>query len=262
MRRTLLRVLLLVLPVAAFTTRATTLHTVATPSSAPCTLYARSTGGATSTTLLHPYLVQPAQYCVRFRAMCPAENYTVSCPGVRARTFVREEREARERTPQLWPVRIGQNGQYFVAGPANKSMLPIGLNIAWPTAPPATSALAFYTEIFDALSAAGGNFARVWLGPCLNSSFSFNELQILKTGARRGDGALVKAPWIDLDAAAALDSILDAAARAGVRVVLVLDSFNSLCPHAVSALCRYEASVWAPLLENRVRCASYFTSVR
>ena len=276
------RCVLVVLSVASWRTRATTLHTVATPSSAPCALHAPSMGGATSTTLLHPYRVQPAEYRVRFRARDGTQ--TLTCPGARARTFVREERDVRKEMPQLWPVRIGPHGQYFIAGPTNTTLLPVGLNIAWPTAPlggavparaglksPAPpSALAFYTDMFTALSAAGGNFARVWLGPCLNSSFSFNGLQILKTGERMtdsvqvdsgehrgGDGGLIDvAPWIDLNAAAVLDSVLDAAERAGVRVVLVLDSFNSLCPHSANTLCRYEASVWQPLLENPVSCAS------
>ena len=64
------------------------------------------------------------------------------------------------------------------------------------------------------------------------------------------DGAPGSAPRIDLAAAAVLDQLLDLAASHGIRILLALDSFNSLCPGSVSTNCHYESSVWAPLLER------------
>jgi len=140
-------------------------------------------------------------------------------------------------------VRVGPNGQHLVAG--NRTFLPLGFNIAWPTDNRSVAVLDFYGGYFAEMAAAGANFARVWLGPCLNASASFNRLQLLTT-----DGTPGSAPRVDLARAAVLDQLLDLAESHGIRLLLALDSFNSLCPGAVNAYCDYEASVWAPLLES------------
>ena len=62
------------------------------------------------------------------------------------------------------------------------------------------------------------------------------------------DGAPGSAPQIDLEAAAVLDHLLDLAASYGIRLLIALDSFNSLCPPSVSQYCLYEHSVWSALL--------------
>lgn len=224
------------------------LLTVAVRSSRePCTL-GGPTGSAATT--LHPYLSgrssntaqgqQPeGQHSVRFmRPDGPAGQYILACPGMADRTFGHADQGNRSA---LSPVSVGPNQQHLVAG--NRTWLPLGINIAWPTTSKKVSVLDYYEPYFEGMAAAGGNFARVWLGPCLNQTSSYNPLMLLKT-----DGAPGSAPQIDLEAAAVLDHLLDLAASYGIRLLIALDSFNSLCPPSVSQYCLYEHSVWSALL--------------
>jgi hypothetical protein len=150
---------------------------------------------------------------------------------------------------------VGPNHQHLVAN--NRTFLPLGFNIAWPTPNGSVGVLSFYEQYFEAMAAVGGNFARVWLGPCLNASWSFNRLTLLTTTSTAGS-----APQINLTAATVLDQLLDLAASYGIRLLLALDSFNSLCPASVNAECRYEGSVWAPLLggENGLGFLGFWTA--
>ena len=127
-------------------------------------------------------------------------------------------------------VGIGQNRQHFVDTATGHTMVLAGLNIAWPA--DAQGACAYYDGYFESVRAAGGNYARVWLGPAVVGSF--NPLALLRE----------QYTSVDQQAAGLVDCVVASAQRRGIRLLMALDSFNSLCPSYASSNCMWEKSVW------------------
>eukprot|EP01062_Namystynia_karyoxenos_P082468 TRINITY_DN9299_c0_g1_i1.p1 TRINITY_DN9299_c0_g1~~TRINITY_DN9299_c0_g1_i1.p1 ORF type:complete len:582 (+),score=152.78 TRINITY_DN9299_c0_g1_i1:87-1832(+) len=130
-------------------------------------------------------------------------------------------------------VGMAPNRRHFMDAADNSTFVPVGLNVAWPPGEKGNGSAveAFYDAWFARIEQAGGNYARLWLGPTLAPPW--NPLVVL----RRFDE-------IDLQAALVMDGVLAAAQRRGIKVLLTLDSFNTLCPDAVNSECRWAQSVW------------------
>eukprot|EP00756_Hemistasia_phaeocysticola_P004271 Hpha_TRINITY_DN12724_c0_g1::TRINITY_DN12724_c0_g1_i1::g.114417::m.114417 len=151
--------------------------------------------------------------------------HSVRVEGGAALEFVATPREG-----ALGFVRVGANKQHFVDNHTHLPFIPLGINIAWP--PNASVSDAYYETYFAFLNSTGANMARVWLGPSVLDCF--NALALLR---ERFD-------TIDAAAASRVDKVLEAAQKYGVRVLLTLESFNSLCPHWANSECKFDKSVW------------------
>ena len=133
-------------------------------------------------------------------------------------------------------VHVGPNGQHFVNSLDGSTFVPIGVNVAWPDNDVKTLAdvPAFYDRWFRELAAAGGNCARLWLGPGLTREWPM--LGLLKGGEPFGK--------INEAAAQTIDQVLESAGRHNIKLILVLESFNSLCPEWASGDCHWQESVY------------------
>ena len=98
-----------------------------------------------------------------------------------------------------------------------------GFNIAWPHPNPGlANVTGYYRRYFARMQAVGANYARVWLAP--NLAKPWNPLALLSSYDR-----------VDPAVAAVVDDLLALAQTYGVRLMLVLESFNALCPAAVAS---------------------------
>ena len=135
-------------------------------------------------------------------------------------------------------VQVGPNGQHFVNSLDGSTFVPIGVNVAWPDDDPSVETLAdvpaFYDRWFRELAASGGNCARLWLGPGLTRKWPM--LGLLKGGPPFGK--------INEFAAQIVDRVLESAAQHNIKLILVLESFNSLCPQWASGNCYWQESVY------------------
>jgi hypothetical protein len=114
--------------------------------------------------------------------------------------------------------------RYF--GAEGKTFFPIGMNLCWPSA----KGVAEYEDYFQKMQQNGMNFCRVWLGPfdcfTIETKDGFDE-----TGLKN------------------VDALLDLAAKYGIRVMLCIESFNSLRisqPYAMWETCPYNKKNGGP----------------
>jgi len=134
-------------------------------------------------------------------------------------------------------VRAGPSGRFFI-GSDGSPFIPLGLNIAWPVNE-YHEVVSYYESYFQRLAAKGGNFARIWLGPNIVNTPKYKPnswpmLALLRNGFDR----------IDAAKASLVDGVLEAAQKYNVRLLVVLESFNTLCPNFASGDCWWETSVY------------------
>jgi len=161
---------------------------------------------------------EPGRYTFRITARAGAERAESPVHGI----------IAGGRAPgALPPIRIGADGRSF-ATDAGEAFYPVGHNIHSPRAlidpdGPAFAGggLAVYEEAFDRMAAAGENLAEVWMSPWwLGLEWSRSWPGYHGLG------------WYHLEHAWLLDRVLDAAARRGIYVHLVVDNhgmYSSFC---------------------------------
>jgi endo-1,4-beta-mannosidase len=118
-------------------------------------------------------------------------------------------------------VKVGPNRQHFQLS-TGKDYVPVGENLAWVDAAGVQS----FKEYLRNISAAGGNYVRLWL------TDSWDDL-FLETGL--GNYSLANAHH--------LDDVLAAAEAHGVRVLLCIESFNLFCSKK-DAPCNWDQSVY------------------
>ena len=136
-------------------------------------------------------------------------------------------------SPSAGFITVGPNRRHLIDNSTGRAVFLVGLNIAWPKGNNRSAAAAYYESYFAKMQAVGANFARVWLGPNVVKSFSLNALQTHRYDV------------VDPDAAALVDKIVESAQQRGIRLMLVLDSFNSLCPAIFSkSTCWWDRSVY------------------
>jgi len=112
-------------------------------------------------------------------------------------------------------IRISPRHPRYFETADGRPFIPIGLNLCFPRfAPSAGEGLACYARWLDALSAHGGNFARLWLG------HSFFDIEPLRAGRFAEEPAR------------RLDAVLGMARERGVRVKITLEHFRTIAPRA------------------------------
>ncbi|MBN8217444.1 MAG: DUF5060 domain-containing protein [Spirochaetes bacterium] len=131
-------------------------------------------------------------------------------------------------------VRLSKANPNYFAFDDGSTCFPVGENVCW------GQSLADYDEWFDKLAAAGGNFARIWVGP-----FDLFTLERIPTGSRDAAGLV----GYDLLNAWRMDYVLDLAARKGITILFCIDSFNSFASKSAHGLwdrCPYNAEHGGP----------------
>ncbi|MBI2299160.1 MAG: DUF5060 domain-containing protein [Armatimonadetes bacterium] len=115
-------------------------------------------------------------------------------------------------------VRISRDDPRYFALDDGRGWFAIGANVCWPRA----GGTYDYDDWFAGYAAAGGNYARLWIGP-------FDVLTLEKTAQpNRDDTGLGR---YDLADAWRLDYVTELAERLGIRLMFCIDSFNSLRSH-------------------------------
>jgi hypothetical protein len=143
------------------------------------------------------------------------------------------EADGRERPGALPPIQIAADGRSF-AKAGGEPFYPIGHNLHSPgplfdrASPPlAQGGLSTYEEVFERMAAAGENLAEIWMSPWW-LALEWNRSWPGYHGLGR----------YDLEHAWLLDRLLEAAARRGIYVNLVLDNhgmYSSFCDAEWSA---------------------------
>jgi hypothetical protein len=180
-----------------------------------------------------PFLVLGGEYAMRFTPQEPGiHTLTIlSSPAVTRSFSVSTNPD--DSQPTMGFLRIGPNHQHFIDSSSNSTVLLRGFNIAWPNPNPGLANVTkYYTQYFKQMQAVGANYARVWLAP--NLMHAWNPLALLS------DYKTIK-----LTVAAVVDDLLALAQTYGIRLMLVLESFNALCPAVANSECAYNQSVYS-----------------
>ena len=121
-----------------------------------------------------------------------------------------------------------------VAGPDMGSteplLWPVGPNLAWSGGTNTTRS--FYGPNLDSLAAAGASYVRLWLGPSQVAASPFSDTQLQRELGK-----------VDATAAANFDWVLARCEANGIRALLALESYNSLCTNTVY-FCSWDNSVY------------------
>ncbi|NUP99975.1 MAG: DUF5060 domain-containing protein, partial [Armatimonadetes bacterium] len=112
-------------------------------------------------------------------------------------------------------VRVSPDDPMYFAHDDGSPYFALGANVCWP----GSAGTYDYDEWFPRYAAAGGNYARLWLGP-----FDVFTLE-RQAAASRDDTGLGR---YDLANAWRLDYVLELAERQGLKLMYCLESFNAL----------------------------------
>lgn len=112
-------------------------------------------------------------------------------------------------------IQASANNPLALSVGPDEPFIPVGMNIAWPKSPGTYD----YEMYWDRLSAAGGNFARVWLAP------TFNRLALERPAVHgvpsSGLGRM------DQRGAMRIDHLVDLAEAKSLRLMLCTESFGN-----------------------------------
>eukprot|EP01048_Picozoa_sp_COSAG05_P000374 COSAG05_NODE_10_length_39559_cov_64.255423_8_plen_566_part_00 len=178
-----------------------------------------------------PFLVSADDFAARFTPEEPGiHTLTIQSSPPTSRSFLANY--ADDDQPTMGFLRVGPNRQHFVDSASNRTIVLRGFNIAWPHPNPGLANVTkYYKQYFEQMQAVGANYARVWLAP--NLAHPWNPLALLKTYSA-----------VNLAVADVVDDLLALAQTYGIRLMLVLESFNALCPDGANSECRYNKSVY------------------
>jgi hypothetical protein len=178
-----------------------------------------------------PFRVSDGEYAIRFTPQeLGLHKLTIHSTPPIIRYF---SVASTDEPHQIGFIRVGPNRQHFVDSASNCTLVLRGFNIAWPQdIHQLANVTGYYKQYFEQMNAVGANYARVWLAP--NLVGSFNPLALLSNYST-----------VNTAVAAIVDELLVLAQSYQIRVMLVLESFNALCPPAADSNCHYDTSVYS-----------------